>query len=90
MGGPMKVLEAPQYGTRECPSVGSALHSLGMCKPCDFVHRRTCRTGAACKFCHLCGPSESRRRKKEEQRAKRVALQRRQLPAAVPRCGAAP
>lgn len=53
----------------ECPSVGSAGHYLGLCKPCDFIHRGSCRTGAACKFCHLCGPAENKQRKKEKRTA---------------------
>mmetsp|Transcript_102701 Transcript_102701/g.257471 ORF Transcript_102701/g.257471 Transcript_102701/m.257471 type:complete len:305 (+) Transcript_102701:95-1009(+) len=56
-----------KYGTPECPSVGSAGHQTGLCKPCDFFHRNSCRTGAACKFCHLCGPDENKRRKKQKQ-----------------------
>mmetsp|Transcript_15830 Transcript_15830/g.32082 ORF Transcript_15830/g.32082 Transcript_15830/m.32082 type:complete len:238 (+) Transcript_15830:95-808(+) len=49
-----------------CPSVGSLGHGAGLCKPCDFTYRNGgCREGAACKFCHLCGPEVSRRRKKE-------------------------
>lgn len=48
------------------PSVGSAGHHLGLCRACDFTSRKGgCREGAACKFCHLCGPEVSRRRKSE-------------------------
>lgn len=65
-------ISMPSVGTPECPSVGSIGHRLGLCKPCDFVHRGTCRTGGACKYCHLCGPSEQRRRKKERQRCTRA------------------
>lgn len=61
-----KVLAQPPCGSAECPSVGSAGHHLGLCKPCDFIHRSSCRSGASCKFCHLCGPEENRRRKKEK------------------------
>lgn len=57
----------PTTGTPECPSVGSAAHMHGFCKPCDFFHRNCCTNGAACKFCHLCGPEESKRRKKQKQ-----------------------
>lgn len=56
-----------QFGTPDCPSLGSAGHGAGLCKPCDFFHRNSCRTGAACKFCHLCGPDENKRRKKQKQ-----------------------
>mmetsp|Transcript_68197 Transcript_68197/g.158262 ORF Transcript_68197/g.158262 Transcript_68197/m.158262 type:complete len:238 (-) Transcript_68197:282-995(-) len=48
------------------PSVGSLGHHLGICRPCDFTYRSgSCREGAACKFCHLCGPEVSRQRRKE-------------------------
>lgn len=66
------VLEGPAIGTPECPSVGSVGHKHGLCRPCDFIHRNSCRTGAACKFCHLCGPVENRQRKKEKQRFARA------------------
>lgn len=59
-------------GSPACPSVGSAPHHLGLCKPCNFVHRNRCSSGAACKFCHLCGPEECQRRKKEKQAMMRV------------------
>jgi len=65
-------IEEPDSFSPECPSVGSAGHHLGLCKPCDFVHRGSCRTGAACKFCHLCGPAENKQRKKEKRAAIRM------------------
>lgn len=47
-----------------CPSVGSAEHHLGVCRPCDFASRGVeCRVGATCQFCHLCGPGERKQRK---------------------------
>eukprot|EP00440_Ansanella_granifera_P036426 gb/GFBE01039525.1/.p1 GENE.gb/GFBE01039525.1/~~gb/GFBE01039525.1/.p1 ORF type:complete len:241 (+),score=43.09 gb/GFBE01039525.1/:1-723(+) len=61
-----KALPNQPCGTPECPSVGSAGHAFGICKPCDFMYRTNCRSGAACKFCHLCGPGETRRRKKQK------------------------
>uniref|UniRef100_A0A6U6JDY3 C3H1-type domain-containing protein n=1 Tax=Zooxanthella nutricula TaxID=1333877 RepID=A0A6U6JDY3_9DINO len=45
----------PAAGTADCPSVGSAAHWAGLCRPCDFFHRGRCTNGAACKYCHLCG-----------------------------------
>lgn len=46
-------------------SVGSMYHHMGCCRPCDFVHRSGgCRSGAACKFCHLCGPDQRKHVKK--------------------------
>jgi len=51
----------------ELTSVGSALHELGSCKPCAFVHRPAgCADGTACQFCHLCGPGEKKRRQKQK------------------------
>jgi len=62
-----KALPSPVSGTPDCPSIGSAGHAFGVCKPCDFQHRTSCRSGASCKFCHLCGPAENRCRKKQKQ-----------------------
>merc|ERR1711879_366642 len=46
-------------------SVGSMYHHMGCCRPCDFVHRSGgCRSGASCKFCHLCGPDQRKHIKK--------------------------
>jgi hypothetical protein len=50
----------------ELPSAGSAFHEAGGCKPCVFVHKGGCADGAACQFCHLCGPDEKKRRRKEK------------------------
>eukprot|EP00931_Biecheleriopsis_adriatica_P077184 TRINITY_DN507_c0_g1_i2.p1 TRINITY_DN507_c0_g1~~TRINITY_DN507_c0_g1_i2.p1 ORF type:complete len:201 (+),score=59.56 TRINITY_DN507_c0_g1_i2:55-657(+) len=63
--------EAPR-GCPGCPSIGSAGHHLGLCKPCDFVERGGCRQGYDCQFCHLCPPGENRRRKKAKQAASRM------------------
>eukprot|EP00928_Gymnodinium_smaydae_P039129 TRINITY_DN26802_c0_g1_i2.p1 TRINITY_DN26802_c0_g1~~TRINITY_DN26802_c0_g1_i2.p1 ORF type:complete len:341 (+),score=74.82 TRINITY_DN26802_c0_g1_i2:93-1115(+) len=47
------------------PSVGSAEHNTGRCKPCAFVYREDgCMNGEACEFCHLCEQGEKRRRAK--------------------------
>jgi hypothetical protein len=59
-------------GMPGCPSVGSAGHHLGLCKPCDFVHRGSCRLGFACKFCHLCGPEANKQKKKERKKLLRA------------------
>lgn len=62
------VVEAvPNTGYRapaKCPSVGSAQHHLGRCKPCAFVHTKGCENGRNCVFCHLCNQHERHRRKK--------------------------
>mmetsp|Transcript_12360 Transcript_12360/g.20174 ORF Transcript_12360/g.20174 Transcript_12360/m.20174 type:complete len:174 (+) Transcript_12360:75-596(+) len=44
-------------GNITLPSVGSANHGLGSCRPCGFVHKGSgCSSGAECQFCHLCLP----------------------------------
>lgn len=67
-GPPLILLEeglpAEMTGSRECPSIGSAYHHLGLCKPCDFMHRGGCRMGYNCQFCHLCSRCETRRQKR--------------------------
>jgi hypothetical protein len=55
-------------GMPGCPSLGSCNHHLGLCRPCDFVHRDGCRQGADCPFCHLCGPEDNKQKKKERQK----------------------
>jgi hypothetical protein len=62
------------------PTVGSALHASGSCKPCAFFHTKGCANGADCQFCHLCEKEEKRRRqqarwevKKMEGRVRRAA-----------------
>mmetsp|Transcript_41605 Transcript_41605/g.109832 ORF Transcript_41605/g.109832 Transcript_41605/m.109832 type:complete len:176 (+) Transcript_41605:70-597(+) len=54
------------------PTVGSRGHSLGSCKPCAFVFKDGCASGAECRFCHLCAPGTKKRRKKEAKVAKRA------------------
>lgn len=46
------------------PTVGSAAHFVGVCKPCAFVFKDGCASGADCKFCHLCQPGEKQRRQR--------------------------
>eukprot|EP01069_Polyplicarium_translucidae_P000846 Polyplicarium_translucidae@DN1415_c0_g1_i1.p1 len=47
------------------PSIGSCLHSVGICKPCVFANKmnKACRSGHLCLFCHY-SHKERRRRKK--------------------------
>jgi len=60
------VLKEPELGSPDLPTVGSAGHRVGRCKPCAFVWKEGgCSNGTDCPFCHLCGPSERRNRKKE-------------------------
>lgn len=58
-------------------TLGSVTHP-DQCKPCAFVWREVgCENGASCLFCHLCGPSERRRRKKERQHSSGTGRQAR-------------
>jgi len=59
------VLQVPEPCSAQLPTVGSAGHFSGTCRPCAFVHKRGCDNGVACEFCHLCGPSERKRRQRE-------------------------
>eukprot|EP00930_Biecheleria_cincta_P042638 TRINITY_DN29334_c0_g1_i1.p1 TRINITY_DN29334_c0_g1~~TRINITY_DN29334_c0_g1_i1.p1 ORF type:complete len:272 (-),score=47.43 TRINITY_DN29334_c0_g1_i1:118-933(-) len=54
----------PELGSEACPTVGSAGHLLGLCKPCAFFHTKGCQGGTSCVFCHLCLPGEKKRRQK--------------------------
>lgn len=60
-----------ELGTPALPTRGSALHRWGACKPCAFTFKEGCMSGIDCQFCHLCGPGERRRRKKERLVSKR-------------------
>mmetsp|Transcript_3704 Transcript_3704/g.8937 ORF Transcript_3704/g.8937 Transcript_3704/m.8937 type:complete len:210 (-) Transcript_3704:599-1228(-) len=68
------VVEPTTFGMPACPSVGSAGHWHGLCKPCDFFHRDRCTNGTACKYCHLCGSEESRRRRKQKRTLVKAAV----------------
>jgi len=59
------------------PSIGSAYHYSGRCKPCVFFHcANGCENGHACLHCHLCAPGEKKRRRKQvKQLAKYLAPQ---------------
>jgi hypothetical protein len=54
-----------ELGSADMPTVGSAGHCLGTCKPCAFFHSKGCQNGVNCIFCHLCDAGEKRRRQKE-------------------------
>lgn len=64
---------AGALGSEEMPTVGSAEHNLGRCKPCAFIFKDGCRSGVSCKFCHLCQPGEKKKRKKERKTQKRLS-----------------
>lgn len=44
------------------PSLGSAGHAAGCCKPCVHFHKKGCMNGTQCPFCHLCDAGEVKRR----------------------------
>lgn len=73
----------PAPGSLELPSLGSLGHSVGDCRPCAFLHTKGCSSGPACKFCHLCGPGERKRRlrekreKMQQEKARRMAAKAR-------------
>jgi hypothetical protein len=47
-------------------SVGSAMHSVGKCRPCAWFWKpEGCLNGSSCRHCHLCSPEELRERKKK-------------------------
>uniref|UniRef100_A0A7S4R696 C3H1-type domain-containing protein n=1 Tax=Alexandrium monilatum TaxID=311494 RepID=A0A7S4R696_9DINO len=68
----------PALGNAEMPSVGSAGHAQGSCKPCAFFHTVGCTSGLACQFCHLCEAGERKRRRKEKLDARRASHKQRQ------------
>jgi hypothetical protein len=59
---------APHQATGDLPSMGSAHHKAGRCKPCAFFHTKGCQNDKACLFCHLCPPGEKQRRKRLRER----------------------
>jgi hypothetical protein len=62
----------PLLGSPECPTIGSALHCQGACRPCAHAFTKGCANGVGCQFCHLCEPGELKRR----QRERRIQLAR--------------
>eukprot|EP00931_Biecheleriopsis_adriatica_P111488 TRINITY_DN8587_c0_g1_i2.p1 TRINITY_DN8587_c0_g1~~TRINITY_DN8587_c0_g1_i2.p1 ORF type:complete len:230 (-),score=54.27 TRINITY_DN8587_c0_g1_i2:143-832(-) len=70
-----------QSSPSELPSVGSADHERGTCKPCAFLHSKGCVSGSKCQFCHLCDSGEKKKRQKEK-RAYFINM-RQQMSAAV-------
>jgi len=64
----------PAPGSQELPSIGSASHGTGTCKPCAFLHTKGCGNGFTCNFCHLCGPDEKRQRRKQKMQQQREEM----------------
>jgi len=62
-----------ELGTAAMPTVGSASHRFGTCKPCAFFHTKGCGSGVECTFCHLCLPGEKKRRQKAKQVASKIS-----------------
>lgn len=58
----------PCLGSADLPSIGSAGHQQGTCRPCAFFWRppSSCQNGVFCEYCHMCGPAEKKRRQKEK------------------------
>eukprot|EP00435_Cladocopium_sp_Y103_P025811 s1152_g6.t1 len=66
---------ASELGTGQW-SVGSALHSMGECKPCAWFWRPGgCTRGESCQHCHLC-PRGALQKKKRQNRQMLKALRR--------------
>lgn len=71
----------------QVPTIGSAQHDLGRCRPCAFFHTRGCENGADCLFCHLCDADAKKLRKKQklvERRKHRLVRQQRHAMRAQP------
>jgi len=57
------------------PSIGSALHGTGMCKPCAWFWKSgSCKNQGSCLHCHLCPQSEGKARKKAKIAMMRLGL----------------
>lgn len=57
----------------QLPSIGSAMHDRGACRPCAFFHTRGCGNAFACPFCHVCGIGEKKRRLRDKRVSRREA-----------------
>lgn len=77
----LRLAEALPLQASALPSVGSAMHHLGVCRPCTFFHTRGCENKDNCNFCHLCLPGEKKRRLRAQRLAKKGATLTRYLSA---------
>jgi len=68
-----EAIAPPELGGPQLPSIGSMLHHQGGCRPCTFFHTRGCENKVDCKFCHLCGPGEKKKRLKVLKHVQREA-----------------
>jgi hypothetical protein len=71
-------------GSAELPTVGSAAHRFGNCKPCAFVHTKGCENGVDCPYCHICRPGEKKRRQRDKLERRRELLRWQETMAQVP------
>eukprot|EP00929_Paragymnodinium_shiwhaense_P049735 TRINITY_DN25073_c0_g1_i1.p1 TRINITY_DN25073_c0_g1~~TRINITY_DN25073_c0_g1_i1.p1 ORF type:complete len:221 (-),score=30.54 TRINITY_DN25073_c0_g1_i1:377-1039(-) len=63
MGTPLQ--NGDLLGSSQMPTIGSAQHGTGNCRPCAFFWKdSSCLNGVNCYYCHLCGPLEKKRRQK--------------------------
>lgn len=54
------------------PSVGSAMHGTGNCKPCVWFWKANgCKNGQDCCHCHVCPEGEKRTRKKAKRQCQK-------------------
>jgi hypothetical protein len=61
----------------ELPSIGSADHATGQCRPCAHSWREGgCAKGWSCTFCHLCGVEALKQKKRDK--VARIRDERRQ------------
>merc|ERR1719421_2156951 len=58
--------DAGAQSSPQLPSVGSAQHATGECKPCLFFPKGSCTNGETCNFCHF--KHETRRNKKKSEK----------------------
>lgn len=64
----------------DIPSIGSAGHYNGTCRPCAWEPKAGgCSKGSACNFCHLCEEGEVKKRKKQRIVALRESRARKKL-----------
>lgn len=66
-------LPEPELGSSLLPTLGSAGHRHGTCRPCAFFHTKGCTSGVECTFCHLCDAGARKTRKQEKVQARRIA-----------------
>jgi len=70
-----EILE-PAVGLAAVTSIGSAGHGSESCKPCAFFWKESgCQSGISCQFCHVCDPSEKKRRRKAKLQFRRIRSQ---------------